>query len=378
MSAISFTIDKQYLLEQLKALMGIPCPTGFTDRAVCYICDELDQLKVNYELTRRGTVVGHLQGKQELPDRAVVTHLDTIGAMVREIKGNGRLSIAPIGHWSSRFAEGGRVIIFTDTGELRGTVLPIFAAGHVFNQEIDTQPVTWDHIEVRVDQPIQSRDDALSQGINVGDFVAFDPNTEILENGYLVSRHLDNKAGTACLLATLKAIQEYKIPISIDCHPIFTLSEETGMGLGHALDCNVTECVGIDISPIAEGQNAIERGVTIAMKDSSGPYDYYLTHHLLDLCHKHNIPHSRDVFRYYYSDAVSAINAGHDVRHGLITFGTDATHGYERAHVESLVQCATLFVHYINSPPSIKTDAKAEPTAEEFSDQAAIYPFDPE
>ncbi|MDE1462215.1 osmoprotectant NAGGN system M42 family peptidase [Spartinivicinus poritis] len=374
MKNIPFTIDQDYLLNQLQSLLTIPCPTGFTDQAVCYVCHELDQLKIDYSLTRRGTIIGNLVGKQQSPDRAVVTHLDTIGAMVREIKANGRLAITPVGHWSSRFAEGGRVSIFTDLGELRGTVLPIFAAGHVFNQEIDTQPVTWDHVEVRVDLEIHSQEDALNHGIGVGDFVAFDPNSEVLENGYLVSRHLDNKAGTASLLAAIKAVKDYNIPVTIDCHPIFTLSEETGMGLGHALDCHVTECVGIDIGPIAEGQNAIERGVTIAMKDSSGPYDYYLTHHLIDLCRTNSIPHSRDVFRYYYSDAVSAINAGHDVRHGLITFGTDATHGYERTHLEALIHCARLIVHYIQSPPAIKSDAKAKPTTEEFTDQAASYP----
>lgn len=366
---VLFEIDQCYLKNKLLELMSIPCPTGFTDRCVMYICEQLKQLHIPHQLTRRGSINATLKSADSGPDRAVVTHLDTIGAMVREIKSNGRLALTPIGHWSSRFAEGGRVTIFTDTGSLRGTVLPIFAAGHVYNEAVDTQPVTWDQIEVRVDEQIKSAEAARKAGIHIGDTVAFDPNTEFLDNGFIVSRHLDNKAGTASLLAALKAIKDYQLPLLIDCHAIFTLSEEVGSGVGHVLDHNVSEFVGIDIGPVAEGQNANESGVTIAMKDSSGPFDYHLTRHLIALCTRWNIDHSRDVFRYYYSDAVSAVQAGHDIRHALITFGTDATHGYERTHLSALTAVAQLLVRYIGSERAIKSDADEKPPLKNFSKQ---------
>lgn len=364
-----FQIDQSYLKNKLLELMSIPSPTGFTDRSVMYVCEQLRQLGISYKLTRRGCINASLKGADSGPDRAVVTHLDTIGAMVREIKTNGRLALTPIGHWSSRFAEGGRVSIFTDKGSLRGSVLPIYAAGHVFNDAVDTQPVTWDQIEVRVDEQIKSVADAKKFGIHIGDTVAFDPSPELLDNGFIVSRHLDNKAGTATLLASLKAIQDYQLSLNIDCHAIFTLSEEVGSGVGHVLDQNVSEFVGIDIGPVAEGQNANESGATIAMKDSSGPFDYHLTRHLIALCEHWNIDYSRDVFRYYYSDAVSAVQAGHDMRHALITFGTDATHGYERTHISALTAVAELLVRYIQSDRAIKSDADEKPPLEVFSRQ---------
>ena len=135
--------------------------------------------------------------------------------MVREIKPNGRLALMPIGTWSSRWAEGGRVTLFTEDGRYRGSVLPLFASGHVYNEDIDTQPVNWDQLELRVDETINTAEDARALNIQIGDFVAFDANPEVLENGYIVSRHLDDKAGVAAVLAALKAVVDSKVPVPV-------------------------------------------------------------------------------------------------------------------------------------------------------------------
>ena len=92
-------------------------------------------MNIPYEMTRRGAIRATLKGKQPRPARAIVAHLDTLGAMVREIKSNGRLGIVPIGHWSSRFAEGGRLTVFTDKGQVRGTCLPLKTSGHAFGPD---------------------------------------------------------------------------------------------------------------------------------------------------------------------------------------------------------------------------------------------------
>ncbi|PPC78203.1 osmoprotectant NAGGN system M42 family peptidase [Pokkaliibacter plantistimulans] len=360
-------IDTQYLTRRLLDMLAIPSPTGFTDSIVYYVGRCLEELGVGYTLSRRGTLCATLPGEVKGPKRALVTHLDTIGAMVREIKPNGRLAITPIGHWSSRFAEGGRVTLFGERIQYRGTVLPLMAAGHAFNEAIDTQPVNWDQVEVRLDVAVQSADDVRAAGLEVGDFVAFDAHPEITETGFIISRHLDNKAGAASLLATLEAMQRHQLRPRLTTEILFTLSEEVGSGAGHALDDDVTEFVGIDIGPVASGQNARETGVTVAMKDSSGPFDYHLSHHLIDLCRRHDIPWQRDVFRFYYSDAVSAVQAGHDIRPALITFGTDATHGYERTHLHALESCARLMSAYLLSDLAWKADRKQDVPLQEFA-----------
>lgn len=353
---MSPVIDQAYLRNTLVELLSIPSPSGFTDQVVHYVGTQLEQLGLEFELTRRGAIRATLKGEQQQPSRATVTHLDTLGAMVRQLKDNGRLGIVMIGHWSARFAEGARVTIFTDNKTYRGTILPLKASGHVYNREIDTQPVSWDNLEVRIDEKVRSKQDLKKLGFNVGDFIAVDTNTEITESGFVNSRHLDNKAGVACQLAALKAIIDgaYKPPV--DCYALFTISEEEGTGASSVLHGDVSSMVAIDNSTVAPGQNSKEDMVIIAMRDQGGIYDYHLTHKLIDLCETKSIPYVRDVFRYYRSDATSALSAGNDIRTALICFGLDASHGYERTHLDSLESLSQLICAYMLSETRIAHD----------------------
>ncbi|MVW75746.1 osmoprotectant NAGGN system M42 family peptidase [Pseudomonas xionganensis] len=362
--------DLDYLQKVLLEMLAIPSPTGFTDTIVRYVAERLEELGIPFEMTRRGTIRGTLKGKQSSPDRAVSAHLDTIGASVREIQDNGRLGLAAVGCWSSRFAEGSRVSLFTDHGVLRGSVLPLMASGHAFNTAVDTLPISWDHVELRLDAYCSTRADCESLGIAVGDFVAFDPLPEFTESGHISARHLDDKAGVAALLASLKAIVDSGLVPEIDCHPLFTITEEVGSGAAAALPWDVSEFVGIDIAPVAPGQQSSEHTVSVAMQDSGGPYDYHLSRQLLRLAGEHEIPVRRDLFRYYHSDAQSAITAGHDIRTALLAFGCDATHGYERTHLDSLKALSRLLTAYLLSPPVFASDAQpAQGSLERFSHQ---------
>jgi len=368
-------IDAEYLKATLLELLAIPSPAGLTDEIVHYTGGQLDAMGIPYELTRRGTIRAKLprnmiERRKSSPACAIVAHLDTLGAMVREIKPNGRLALMPIGTWSSRWAEGGRVTIFTESTRYRGSVLPLLAAGHVYGDAIDTQPVNWDQLEVRVDEQIATAADALALGIQIGDFAAFDPLPEVLDNGYIVSRYLDDKAGVAALLAALKAVAESRLPVPMDCQAVFTLSEEVGSGARAVIEEDVSEVIGIDIGPVAAGQNADERAVAIPLMDSGGPHDYHLTRRLLKLCDEHGIPSRRDVFRFYHSDAGAAVSAGHDVRTALLCFGTDASHGYERTHISSLAHLAELLTLYILSGPTLPRDRQRRlESVDEFSRQ---------
>jgi peptidase M42 family hydrolase len=278
--------------------------------------------------------------------------------MVRQIKENGRLAIAPIGTWSSRFAEGGRVTIFADGIPHRGTVLPLKSSGHVYGDEIDRQSTDWDHLEIRVDHRSATAADLISDGFDVGDVVAFDAAPEILGNGYINARHLDDKAGVAILLATARALTETGVPLPVTCHLIFTIFEEIGVGGSAVLYENVTEMVAIDHAPLAPGQNSSEFGVTIGMMDAAGPFDYHLSRKLSRLCLDHGIEYVKDVFRLYRTDLASAIEAGNDTRTALACFGVDASHGYERAHIDSLNAAGRLMALYLQSAPTFSRDRK--------------------
>ncbi|MCR9090404.1 MAG: osmoprotectant NAGGN system M42 family peptidase [Algiphilus sp.] len=365
-------IDDHYIRQTLLELLTIPSPVGFTDEVVHYVCGKLSEIGVPFELTRRGAIRATIKGETDRPACAVVAHVDTLGANVRHIKPNGRLSLLPIGTWSSRFAEGARVTLFTDDHAYRGTILPLMASGHAFNTQVDDQPVNWEQVELRIDEYADTDEDLRRLGVNVGDFVAIDPQPEITSSGYISSRHLDDKAGVAALLAACKSIVESGIALPVYFHPMFTVTEEVGFGASAILDERISEMIGIDIAIPGTGQNSRERGVTLAIADSSGPFDYHLTRKLLHLCEEHNIDHQRDVFPYYFSDSAAALRAGYDIRHALIGFGADSSHGWERTHLSSLTAIAELMTLYAQNGPVIARDQRMLGPLEGFPHQIDI------
>lgn len=360
--------DLDYLKDVLIRLLEIPSPSGYTDKVVHLVGSELEALGIPFELSRRGAIRALLKGRQA-PDRAVVAHLDTLGAMVKDLKPTGRLSLVPIGTWSSRFAEGARVKILTGDFTYSGTILPLKSSGHIFHEAIDTQPVSWDNLEVRVDATATCREDLQGLRIYIGDYIGIDAEPVILESGFIKSRHLDDKAGVACLLTAAKAIQEASVSLPLNCHLVFTLSEEVGTGASGILPHEVAEMVAIDNAMNGPGQNSSDDGVTIPIMDESGPFDYHLTHKLLQLSAKHHIEHTRDVYVHYRCDAASAIQSGSDLRTAMISFALDASHGHERTHIQSLEATCKLTLAYMLSEATFQRDRQEMGPLDGFSDQ---------
>lgn len=355
-------IDVDRLRATLLELLGVPSPSGRTDEVIQVIGERLVALGLHPEVTRRGALLirwpgvpgagGPEHGHDGGPARAIVAHADTIGMILREIKPNGRLRAAQIGTHSARFAEGTRVTIFADEPEraFTGTVLPLKASGHRWGDEVDTQGVGWDHVEVRIDEPVSSADDVRALGIEVGDHIAFHSQPTVTSSGFVVARHLDDKAALAAVLEMLAVMVERDATLEVPLQVLITVTEEVGHGASHGLDRDVAELVSVDTAVVAPGQTSTEDAVTIVMQDSHGPFDYHLARRLVALCRKFDIPHHRDVFDHYRSDAAAALEAGAATRAALIGVGVDATHGHERTHMDGIVAVCRLLLAYATSP----------------------------
>jgi peptidase M42 family hydrolase len=348
---VPVTIDMEYLQQVLSDLLEIPSPTGRTDHVQQYVGERLQALGLPFHVTRRGSINAQLEAARGGADRAVVVHTDTIGCMVKALKDNGRLEIRPIGTHSARFSEGAEVRVFTDDLEqyITGTVLPLKASGHRYDQGVDTQGVGWEHIEVRVDERVACPDDLRKLGIDVGDFVALLSGALVTSSGFVKARHLDDKAGVAAALAAFKAVRDAGVSVPVSAHLLVTSAEEVGQGATHGLDPLVAEIVSIDAAIVAPGQQSREDAISVAMADGVAPFDYHLTRKLTRLAAEFGIPHMRDVFDYYRSDLATALEAGADTRTALLGFGVDATHGHERTHVDGLRHLALLVALYLQS-----------------------------
>ncbi len=350
-------IDMAYVQEVLLHMLRIPSPTGRTDEVVQYIGEQITDLGLELSVTRRGLLNATLPGLRSSPDRAIVVHADTIGCMVTRLKDNGRLEIGQLGTHSARFAEGSHVMIFCDEPGLvfTGTVLPLKSSGHNYGEEVDTQGVGWPLVEVRVDEHVTDAAGLRALGMDVGDFVSLDANPQVTPAGFVKSRHLDDKAGIAAALGAFKALTDARIVPVIGAHLLVTIAEEVGHGATHGLDSDVAEMVAIDNAVVAPGQQSRERCVNIAMLDSTGPYDYHFSRRLLGLCEQFDLPHTRDTFRYYRSDAASAVEAGLEMRTALVGFGVDSSHGHERTHLDGIQAVAELIALYVQTDLTFPT-----------------------
>ena len=347
------TLDMKWCTDLLVDLLRIPSPSGRTDEVIQFIGDLVeDDFGLAPRLTRRGSMQVTLPGGGDGPGRrGIVVHADTIGAMVRFIREDGRLEIAPVGTWSARFAEGARVTVFVDHGApITGTILPHKASGHAYGDEVDTQGVGWDHVVVRPDVMVQTREEIEALGVHVGDHVAVHALPFVTPTGFVNSRHLDDKAGIAILFTAVKALVEAGVEPAVPTDLLITITEEVGHGASHGLTSDHAEIVSIDAAVCAPEQTTTETGVTVLMQDLSGPFDFHLTRHLAELAEEHGIEVHRDVFRHYRSDVASAIEAGYGMRAALVGFGVDATHGHERTHVRSLESVAQLVALHLQTP----------------------------
>lgn len=361
-------IDANRIITTLLDLLAIPSPCGLTDEVVHYVGKALAEIGVDHEMTRRGTIRARLPGLSGDPARAVVTHVDTIGAMVRGIRDDGRLLVAPIGHWSSRFAEGARVTLFGESGSFRGCLLPVVDWGVSRDQGVAQVPIDWDHIELRLEEAVFNADQVRQLGIDIGDFIALESNPEVLESGYIIGRNLDNKAGIAAVLELLRHLVESRIPVTHDTYVIFTINETTGGGMGGAILPEVSELLTVDFESVAPTEKSPFKRVTLASGDAGGPYDYHLTEHLRRLAVEADIPLQQKYLRAFHSDAASALVAGHDVRTAVIAYAGDASHSVERTHIESLTNVVRMLEAYTTSAPTFPADGELT-TVEHFSHQ---------
>jgi putative aminopeptidase FrvX len=298
---------------------------------------------------RKGALVATWDGSENDSPRGLTAHADTLGAMVKEIKSNGRLKMTRIGGFAWNTVEGEGCTVFTSQGEsFRGSILLTKASGHVHGSQVNDLKRDDTNIEVRLDARTADADQTRDLGIQVGDFVAFDPRVEVV-NGFIRSRHLDDKACVACICAAIKSIHEAGLQPAQTTTFHISNYEEVGHGAASGFPANLAELVAIDMAAVGEGQTSDEFHATLCVKDSGGPYHHGLNQKMRQLAEKFQIPHKVDIYPYYGSDGEAYWRAGGDVAVALIGPGVDASHNYERTHTEALIATTQWLIAYLLS-----------------------------
>ena len=337
-----------YILDQLKKILAIDSPSGFCRQAADYVMEEYTRLGYAPTLTTKGGVLVDLGGSDINNGVLLEAHLDTLGAVIAEIKGNGRLRLSPIGGMNPNNAEAENVRVITRfNGTYEGTCQLSNASVHV-NGDYSSAKRSWDTVEIVLDEDVHSAADTRKLGIEVGDIVCFDPRTRRTESGYLKSRFLDDKLSVGILLGFARYLHDNSITPSRRTWVHVTVYEEVGHGGSASVPAGVTEAISVDMGCVGDGLQCTERQVSICAKDSGGPYSYEVVGKLIDAARKTGADYAVDVYPYYGSDVEATLRAGVDIRHGLIGAGVFASHGYERSHIDGVYNTLKVLCGYLD------------------------------
>jgi putative aminopeptidase FrvX len=340
-------IDMQYVEDFMIKILAIPSPGGDTDVAIKVIEEEFKRFNIPTKRTKKKALIATIEGEDNENQKMISAHVDTLGAVVREIKPNGRLKILQIGGFAWSAVEGENVIIKTlDGEEYTGTILPEKASIHVYSDVVRETIRTDENMEVRIDKLVKTKDDVMDLGIKVGDFVYIEPRTIITEDGFIKSRFLDDKACVAVIFGLVKYLSDNKIKPKYTTQLYITNYEELGHGIS-VISEKVQEHLALDIGTVGLNQQSDETKVTICAKDSRTPYDFEFRKRLIKLCEKNKIDFVVDVHYRYGSDASLAAMQGFDANFACVGIGVDATHHYERTHMDAIRNNVKLIIKYI-------------------------------
>lgn len=336
-------------IKYIEKLTSIPSPTGFTKDIMKYVSDEAIRMDHKVTITNKGGVMVTVKGEDDSKHRMLTAHLDTLGAMVKEVKEDGRLKLSKVGGYNFHTIEGENCLIHTFSQKVfTGTILMHQTSSHVY-ADADSAKRNEDNIEIRIDEKTFSKEDTLKLGIEVGDFISFDPRTTVTDNGFIKSRHLDDKVSAAILLDILQKIADSELQLKHTTHFYFSNNEEIGYGANSSIPSQVIDYIAVDMGALGDGQTSDEYTVSICAKDSSGPYNYDLKTQLINLAKSNQIEYKVDIYPFYGSDASAAMSAGADVRHALLGAGIESSHSYERTHISSVEHTQKLVELFVTS-----------------------------
>ena len=334
--------------EKTAALLAIDSPSGFTDAAAKWVCAEFQLMGFNASITTKGGVLVDLGGTDSGDALLLEAHTDTLGGMVCQVKGDGSLKLTNLGGMSPNNAEAENVRIYTRGGKVyEGTCQLHDPSVHVNGSYADTKR-TWDTVEVILDEDVHTAADTRALGIEVGDIVCFDPRTRRTASGYLKSRFLDDKLSVGILMGFARYLKDNGITPARRVYAHITVYEEVGHGGCASVPEGVTEAISVDMGCVGDGLSCTERQVSICAKDSGGPYSYAVVGKLIDAAKREGADYAVDVYPYYGSDVEATLRAGYDIRHGLIGSGVYASHGYERSHMDGVLNTLKTIKGYLN------------------------------
>lgn len=187
----------------LRKLTEIPAPSGYEDKMISFVREYMVKYADDVEIDKIGNVIGVLKGtSKNAPKIMILAHMDEIGLIIRRIEDSGYLRFERLGGIEPKTLFAREVQVLTRRGLVEGIIG--IKAHHLAAYQKELEDIK----DMYIDVGAESKEEVEKLGIRVGDPVVFKPNMMVLNEKYIVSKAMDNRAALCVLLETLKTLSQ--------------------------------------------------------------------------------------------------------------------------------------------------------------------------
>ncbi|MEM8503867.1 MAG: M42 family peptidase [Cyanobacteria bacterium P01_D01_bin.1] len=278
----------------------------------------------------------------------ITGHKDEIGAIVKGVERNGRISVRALGGAYPWVYGEGVVDLLGDRTTVSGILS--FGSRHVSHESPQKRfqegkavewPLAWVETKLSVSE-------LRSAGVRPGTRMVVGKHRKrpFRMGDHIASYTLDNKASLAILLALAEQV---KSP-PIDVYLVASAKEEVGaVGALYFTQRNhFDQMIALEICPLAREYPLIDSPTpALFSQDSYGLYDEGLNREIMAAAEQMYLPLQVAAIDGFGSDASIAMKFGHVARGACLAFPTENTHGYEIAHLGAIRNCYKVLRSFI-------------------------------
>ncbi len=298
-------VDMQ-LFCKLTESFGVP---GNESEIAKLMAIEFKKAGYKVETDRFGNVIARSPAAKKKP-LMIGAHMDEIGLLVKYINEKGFIRFVKIGGIDNRVLVNQRVVIQTEGGAIYGVI----GSKPPHMQKAEEMKNAIDNKNLFIDIGAKNKKDAEKMGVKIGDPIAFDLPTKILNRKLVTGKALDNRVGCYILLEIAKRLRNKNVVL------VGTTQEEVStFGKGAmiaAYNLEPSTFIAVDTSiagdhpEMSEDESLIHlfKGPALCLVEAGGRGNYAdtkLRQTCISVAKKAKIPYQLEVIEGGATDAAS-------------------------------------------------------------------------
>ncbi|MBD0268413.1 MAG: M42 family peptidase [Cyanobacteria bacterium Co-bin8] len=337
------------LFSQIESLVMCHSPSGAECEINEFLLEAFAALGVEHWRDDADNLIAKIPGKDERRAIAITAHKDEIGAIVKAVLPDGRISVRKLGGAFPWVYGEGVVDLLGDQQTVSGVLC--FGSRHVSHespqkQQQEGKAVTWESAWI---ETCRTPGELEQAGVRPGTRMVVGKHRKrpFRMGDFIASYTLDNKASVAILLALAERIKQPPVTVYL----VASAKEEVGaIGALYFSQRQALEAlVALEICPLSEEYPVQEGPVPVLLsQDGYGVYDEGLNWQIRQAAEALQQPLQLATISGFGSDGSIAMKFGHVSRAACLSFPTQNTHGFEIAHLGAIAACTDILERFCN------------------------------